>query len=144
MFDVIIAGGGPTGSMPAAELHLHDLPVLVLERAVTAELAGGERAPCAEPVDRALTPTRPSGAPVAADVLTLFPPADRSWLPLPVADPATPQRHRVGARHAAAQGHRARTDRRVRIRSAKLLGSPTTVPRLMDRCRLSAALRPRN
>ena len=32
MFDVIIAGGGPTGMMLAAELRLHDLRVLVLER----------------------------------------------------------------------------------------------------------------
>ncbi|GIM91021.1 rifampin monooxygenase [Paractinoplanes toevensis] len=32
MFDVIIAGGGPTGMMLAAELRLHDVDVLVLER----------------------------------------------------------------------------------------------------------------
>lgn len=32
MFDVIIAGGGPTGLMLAAELRLHDVAVLVLER----------------------------------------------------------------------------------------------------------------
>jgi 2-polyprenyl-6-methoxyphenol hydroxylase-like FAD-dependent oxidoreductase len=32
VFDVIIAGGGPTGSMLAAELRLHDIDVLVLER----------------------------------------------------------------------------------------------------------------
>ncbi|WP_372664677.1 rifampin monooxygenase [Amycolatopsis kentuckyensis] len=32
MFDVIIAGGGPTGVMLAAELRLHDVGVLVLER----------------------------------------------------------------------------------------------------------------
>ncbi|KQR54933.1 FAD-dependent oxidoreductase [Leifsonia sp. Leaf336] len=32
MFDVIISGGGPTGSMLAAELRLHDVDVLVLER----------------------------------------------------------------------------------------------------------------
>lgn len=34
MFDVIIAGGGPTGMMLAAELRLHDVQVLVLERLV--------------------------------------------------------------------------------------------------------------
>ncbi|GLZ31968.1 FAD-dependent oxidoreductase [Lentzea sp. NBRC 105346] len=32
MFDVIIAGGGPTGLMLASELRLHDVNVLVLER----------------------------------------------------------------------------------------------------------------
>ncbi|WP_433412306.1 rifampin monooxygenase [Microtetraspora malaysiensis] len=32
MFDVIIAGGGPTGSMLAGELRLHDVHVLVLEK----------------------------------------------------------------------------------------------------------------
>ena len=32
MFDVIIAGGGPTGGMLAAELRLHDVRVLVLEK----------------------------------------------------------------------------------------------------------------
>ncbi|MEZ0446890.1 rifampin monooxygenase [Cellulomonas sp. ICMP 17802] len=32
MIDVIIAGGGPTGTMLAAELRLHDVEVLVLER----------------------------------------------------------------------------------------------------------------
>ncbi|MET8044019.1 rifampin monooxygenase [Micromonospora sp. NPDC005215] len=32
MFDVIIAGCGPTGAMLAAELRLHDVRVLVLER----------------------------------------------------------------------------------------------------------------
>ncbi len=32
MFDVIIVGGGPTGMMLAAELRLHDIDVLVLER----------------------------------------------------------------------------------------------------------------
>ncbi|NGY64177.1 rifampin monooxygenase [Lentzea sp. NEAU-D13] len=32
MFDVIIAGGGPTGTMLAAELRLHDVRVLVLEK----------------------------------------------------------------------------------------------------------------
>ncbi|WP_412543866.1 rifampin monooxygenase [Longispora sp. K20-0274] len=32
MFDVIIAGGGPTGMMLAGELRLHDVRVLVLER----------------------------------------------------------------------------------------------------------------
>ncbi|GIG38731.1 rifampin monooxygenase [Cellulomonas phragmiteti] len=32
MVDVIIAGGGPTGMMLAAELRLHDVDVLVLER----------------------------------------------------------------------------------------------------------------
>src|SRR4051812_19069053 len=31
-FDVIIAGCGPTGAMVAAELRLHDVRVLVLER----------------------------------------------------------------------------------------------------------------
>ncbi|MFG2164783.1 rifampin monooxygenase [Micromonospora chersina] len=31
-FDVIIAGGGPTGAMLAAELRLHDVRVLVLEK----------------------------------------------------------------------------------------------------------------
>ncbi|MCS5719753.1 rifampin monooxygenase [Herbiconiux sp. CPCC 205763] len=34
MFDVIISGGGPTGMMLAAELRLHDVDVLVLERDV--------------------------------------------------------------------------------------------------------------
>ena len=32
MIDVIIAGGGPTGAMLAAELRLHDVRVLVLEK----------------------------------------------------------------------------------------------------------------
>ena len=32
MFDVIIAGCGPTGAMLAAELRLHDVRVLVLEK----------------------------------------------------------------------------------------------------------------
>ncbi|MCO1658266.1 rifampin monooxygenase [Pseudonocardia humida] len=32
MFDVMIAGGGPTGLMLAAELRLHDVDVLVLEK----------------------------------------------------------------------------------------------------------------
>src|SRR6187399_2542599 len=32
MFDVIIAGCGPTGAMLAAELRLHDVRVLVLEQ----------------------------------------------------------------------------------------------------------------
>src|SRR4051812_43241962 len=32
VFDVIIAGCGPTGAMLAAELRLHDVRVLVLER----------------------------------------------------------------------------------------------------------------
>jgi 2-polyprenyl-6-methoxyphenol hydroxylase-like FAD-dependent oxidoreductase len=32
MYDVIISGGGPTGMMLAAELRLHDVRVLVLER----------------------------------------------------------------------------------------------------------------
>lgn len=32
MIDVIIAGGGPTGSMLAAELRLHDVHVVVLEK----------------------------------------------------------------------------------------------------------------
>ncbi|WP_290053253.1 rifampin monooxygenase [Amycolatopsis solani] len=32
MFDVIVAGGGPTGTMLAAELRLHGVRVLVLER----------------------------------------------------------------------------------------------------------------
>ena len=32
MYDVIISGGGPTGMMLAAELRLHDVEVLVLER----------------------------------------------------------------------------------------------------------------
>ena len=32
MFDVIIAGGGPTGAMLAGELRLHDVHVVVLER----------------------------------------------------------------------------------------------------------------
>ena len=32
MFDVIVAGGGPTGAMLAAELRLHDVRVLVLEK----------------------------------------------------------------------------------------------------------------
>src|SRR5436190_188197 len=57
MFDVIIAGGGPTGMMLASELRLHGVHVLVLdkdveptrivrslgldERGVTAELADG-------------------------------------------------------------------------------------------------------
>lgn len=34
MTDVIIAGGGPTGMMLAAELRLHDVDVLVLEKEV--------------------------------------------------------------------------------------------------------------
>lgn len=34
MYDVIIAGGGPTGSMLAGELRLHDVRVLVLEKDV--------------------------------------------------------------------------------------------------------------
>ena len=34
MFDVIIAGCGPTGAMLAAELRLHDVRVLVLEREI--------------------------------------------------------------------------------------------------------------
>src|SRR3954447_2121144 len=33
VFDVIIAGCGPTGAMLAAELRLHDVRVLVLEQA---------------------------------------------------------------------------------------------------------------
>jgi 2-polyprenyl-6-methoxyphenol hydroxylase-like FAD-dependent oxidoreductase len=32
MFDVIVAGGGPTGMMLASELRLHGVPVLVVER----------------------------------------------------------------------------------------------------------------
>src|SRR5881394_4330030 len=32
MFDVIIAGCGPTGALLAAELRLHDVRVLVLEK----------------------------------------------------------------------------------------------------------------
>src|SRR4051812_2642759 len=32
MFDVIIAGCGPTGAMLAAELRLHDVRVLVVEK----------------------------------------------------------------------------------------------------------------
>ena len=32
MFDVIIAGCGPTGAMLAAELRLHDVRVLLLEK----------------------------------------------------------------------------------------------------------------
>jgi len=32
MSDVIISGGGPTGMMLAAELRLHDVDVLVLEK----------------------------------------------------------------------------------------------------------------
>src|SRR3954466_6226869 len=32
MFDVIVAGCGPTGAMLAAELRLHDVRVLVLEQ----------------------------------------------------------------------------------------------------------------
>ena len=32
MHDVIISGGGPTGMMLAAELRLHGVDVLVLER----------------------------------------------------------------------------------------------------------------
>jgi rifampicin monooxygenase len=35
MYDVIIAGAGPTGCMLAAELRLHDVRVLVLEREAT-------------------------------------------------------------------------------------------------------------
>ncbi|SDD60410.1 rifampin monooxygenase [Auraticoccus monumenti] len=34
LFDVIIAGGGPTGSVLASELRLHDVAVLVLEKEV--------------------------------------------------------------------------------------------------------------
>ncbi|MFD1047543.1 FAD-dependent monooxygenase, partial [Kibdelosporangium lantanae] len=34
MFDVIVAGGGPTGLMLASELRLHGVGVLVLEREV--------------------------------------------------------------------------------------------------------------
>jgi 2-polyprenyl-6-methoxyphenol hydroxylase-like FAD-dependent oxidoreductase len=37
MIDVIIAGGGPTGMMLAAELRLHDVQVLVLERSPVPE-----------------------------------------------------------------------------------------------------------
>lgn len=35
MFDVIVAGGGPTGMMLASELRLHDLTVVVLEKEPT-------------------------------------------------------------------------------------------------------------
>jgi 2-polyprenyl-6-methoxyphenol hydroxylase-like FAD-dependent oxidoreductase len=39
MFDVIISGGGPTGMMLAAELRLHDVNVLVLEKDAEASKA---------------------------------------------------------------------------------------------------------
>ncbi|WP_216892421.1 FAD-dependent monooxygenase [Nocardia alni] len=39
MFDVIIAGGGPTGTMLASELRLHDVRVVVLEKESEPNLA---------------------------------------------------------------------------------------------------------
>ncbi len=41
MFDVIVAGGGPTGMMLAAELRLHGVDVLVLERLTASPGRGG-------------------------------------------------------------------------------------------------------
>ena len=37
---VVIAGGGPTGLMPAAELALADIDVIVVERRATQDLDG--------------------------------------------------------------------------------------------------------
>ena len=87
---VVIAGGGPTGLMLAAELTLAGIDVVVVERRATQDLDGSRRRRSARPHDRGARSARRRRA-VPRRRASRIPPWATPYIPLDISD--FPTRH---------------------------------------------------